>query len=187
MERKLTAILAADVAGYSRLMGIDEEATLIALRAHREIVDSLVAAHRGRIFNSAGDSVVVEFPSAVEATHCAVEIQREIAKCNEPVAADKRLEFRIGLNVGDVMVEGGNLFGDGVNVADRVQKLAEAGGICVARTVHDQIRNKVDVQFESLGEHRVKNIAEPVAVYRVLCNGAVARPPVVRWLRRTTR
>ena len=182
MERKLAAILAADVAGYSRLMGVDEEGTLNALRAHREVVDGLIAAHRGRVFNSAGDSVVAEFPSAVEAINSAVEIQQEMGERNEPVAKDKRLEFRIGLNIGDVMAEGGNLFGDGVNVAARVQELAEPGGICVARNVHDQVRHKVGVAFESLGQHQVKNIAEPVSVYRVLIEGTAATPRLVRWL-----
>lgn len=187
MERKLAAILAADIAGYSRLMGADEEATLNALRSHREVVDELVAAHRGRIFHSAGDSVVAEFPSAVEASLCAVEIQQEIARRNEPVPKDKRLEFRIGVNIGDVVVEGGNLFGDGVNVADRVQKLAEPGGICISRNVHDQLRNKVGFALEPMGEHQVKNIAAPVAVYRILVGGVAGRPPLLRWLARIGR
>jgi class 3 adenylate cyclase/TolB-like protein/tetratricopeptide (TPR) repeat protein len=187
MERKLAAILAADIAGYSRLMGADEEATLNTLRSHREVVDGLVAVHRGRIFHSAGDSVVAEFPSAVEASLCAVEIQQEIARRNEPVPKDKRLEFRIGVNIGDVVVEGGNLFGDGVNVADRVQKLAEPGGICVSRNVHDQLRNKVGFVLEPMGEHQVKNIALPVSVYRVLVDGAARRPRVTRWLAMVAR
>jgi adenylate cyclase len=182
MERKLTAILAADVAGYSRLMGTDEEGTLNALRAHREVVDGLVVAHRGRVFGSAGDSIVAEFPSAVEAINCAVEIQQEMDERNEPVATDKRLEFRIGINIGDVMAEGGNLFGDGVNIAARVQELAEPGGICVARNVHDQVHHKVGVAFESLGSHRVKNIAEPVTAYRVLVDGAAQQSRVRHWL-----
>ena len=171
MERKLAAILAADVAGYSRLMGADEEGTLNALRGHREVVDGLIAAHRGRVFNSAGDSVIAEFASAVEATLCAVEIQQEIGRRNAAVPKDKRLEFRIGINIGDVMAEGGNLFGDGVNVADRVQKLAEPGGICVSRNVQDHLRNKADLTIEPMGEHQVKNIAAPVSVYRVLVPG----------------
>ncbi|MGE0162597.1 MAG: adenylate/guanylate cyclase domain-containing protein [Dongiaceae bacterium] len=182
MERKLTAILAADIAGYSRLMGADEEGTLDALRAHRDVVDGLVAAHRGRVFNSAGDSIVAEFPSAVEAINCAAEIQREMGARNAPVAQDRRLEFRIGINIGDVMAEGGNLFGDGVNVAARVQELAEPGGICVARNVYDQVKQKVGVAFEPLGNHQVKNIAEPVAIYRVLTDGAARRSPMRRWL-----
>jgi TolB-like protein/class 3 adenylate cyclase len=183
MERKLTAILAADVAGYSRLMGTDEEGTLDALRAHREVVDGLVVAHRGRVFSSAGDSVVAEFPSAVEAINCAVEIQQEMDERNEAVAEDKRLQFRIGLNIGDVMAEGGNLFGDGVNMAARVQELAEPGGICVARNVYNQVKHKVGVAFESLGPHHVKNITEPVVVYRVLADGLAARPRVLMLLR----
>src|SRR6185312_12351409 len=158
MERKLAAILAADVVGYSRLMGADEEGTLGALHAHREVVDGLIVAHRGRVFSSAGDSIVAEFPSAVEAINCAVEIQQEMNERNEAVPKDKRLEFRIGLNIGDVMAEGGNLFGDGVNVAARVQELAEPGGVCAARNVHDQVKHKVGVPFESLGSHHVKNI-----------------------------
>ena len=181
MERKLAAILAADVAGYSRLMEADEEGTLAALRGHREIVDGMIAAHRGRVFNTAGDSVIAEFASAVEATLCAVEIQQEIGRRNEAVPKDKRLEFRIGINIGDVMVEGGNLFGDGVNVADRVQKLAEPGGICIARNVQDHLRNKADLTIEPMGEHQVKNIATPVSVYRVLLPGAARRPLHRRW------
>ncbi|TJV53879.1 MAG: adenylate/guanylate cyclase domain-containing protein, partial [Mesorhizobium sp.] len=136
MERKLAAILSADVVGYSRLMGADEDATLEALRSHREIIDALIGAHRGRVFNSAGDSVVAEFPSAVEASLCAVQIQQDMAQRNELVPLDKQLQFRIGIHIGDVVSEGGNLFGDGVNIADRVQKLAAAGGICVSRNVY---------------------------------------------------
>jgi adenylate cyclase len=187
MERKLTAILAADVAGYSRLMEFDEERALNALRAHREVVDGIVGAHRGRIFNTAGDSIVAEFPSAVEAIHCAVEIQQEMAERNESVAKDKRLEFRIGINIGDVMAEGGNLFGDGVNVAARVQELAEPGAICLSRDVYNQVKHKVGVGFESLGAHRVKNIAEPVVVYRVLTDGMAKGSRVRRWLKSPQR
>jgi TolB-like protein len=163
-------------------MEAGEEATLNALRAHREVVDGLIAAHRGRVFNSAGDSVVAEFPSAVEAINCAVEIQQEIARRSEPVARDKRLEFRIGLNIGDVMAEGGNLFGEGVNVAARVQDLAKPGGICASRNVYNQVKNKVGFGFEALGEHRVKNITEPVTIYRVLADATAARPPLLQWL-----
>ena len=180
MERKLAAILAADVVGYSRLMGIDEEGTLKALTAHREVVDGLIVAHHGRVFSSAGDSVVAEFPSAVEAINCAVEIQQGIAERNEPVPKDRRLEFRIGINIGDVMAERGSLFGDGVNVAARIQELAAPGGICVARNVYDQVRQKVGMAFESLGEHRVKNIAEPVMILRVMMDATAAPSRVAR-------
>ena len=155
-------------------MGTDEESTLNALRSHREVVDGLIGVHKGRVFNSAGDSVVAEFPSAVEAINCAVEIQQEMEGRNKVVPADKRLRFRIGLNIGDLMVEGGNLFGDGVNVAARIQELAEPGGICVAQNIYNQVKAKVGLSFEALGEHHVKNIAEPVSIFRVLTAGVSA-------------
>jgi adenylate cyclase len=183
MERKPAAILAADVAGYSQLMGVDEEGTLNALRFHREVVDELIATHRGRVFNSAGDSIVAEFPSAVEALNCAVEIQQEMDERNEGVPKNKRLEFRVGLNIGDVMAEGGDLSGNGVNVAARVRELAESGGVCVARNVYNQVKHKVGVAFEPLGAHRVKNVAEPVVVYRVLIGGAASTRRLIRWFR----
>ena len=182
-ERKLAAILAADIAGYSRLMEADEKATLATLRSHRELIDNLVATHRGRVFSSAGDSVVVEFPSAVEATLCALAIQREIAACNEPIARGSRLEFRIGINIGDVVVEDGNLFGDGVNIAARIQGLAAPGGVCVSRNVHDQLKNKSDFELEPMGEYQVKNIATPIAVYRVLLEGLNKRSIFRKWVR----
>jgi TolB-like protein/class 3 adenylate cyclase len=182
MERKLTAILAADIAGYTRLMGTDEEGTHAALRSHREAADRLIAAHHGRVFGSAGDSVVAEFASAVEAIQCAVEIQRDIARRNETVTVNKRLCFRIGLNIGDVMVEGDNLFGDGVNVAARVQALAKPGGICVSRNLYNQVKNKVPLAFEDLGEHRVKNVVEPLTIYRVLTDSTPAWSRVRTWL-----
>jgi TolB-like protein/class 3 adenylate cyclase/tetratricopeptide (TPR) repeat protein len=179
MERRLAAILAADIAGFARLMGADEEGTHTALRSHREIADRLIGAQHGRVFASAGDSVIAEFASAVEAVQAAVEIQREIARRNKTVPADKRLCFRIGLNIGDVMVEGDNLFGDGVNVAARVQALAKPGGICVSRNVYNQVKNKIAIAFEDLGEHRLKNIAEPLTVYRVLTDATAGRSRVL--------
>ncbi len=182
MERKLAAILAADVAGYSRLMGVDEEGTLTALRSLRDIADRVIAAHRGRVFGSAGDSIVAEFPSAVEAMQASVEIQQEIARGNEALPAGKQLRFRIGVNIGDVMVEGDNLFGDGVNVAARVEALAKPGGICLSRNVYNQVKSKVAFSFEDLGEHRLKNIVEPLTVYRVLTDSMGARPRVFTWL-----
>jgi adenylate cyclase len=180
-ERKLTAILAADVAGYSRLMGVDEEATLGALRSHRELIDGLVAAHRGRIFSTAGDSIVAEFPSAVEAALCAIVIQRQMAVRNEAIPGDRRLQFRIGINIGDVVVEDGNLYGEGVNIAARIQELADPGGICIARNVHDQLRNQAGFSLEAMGEYRVKNIIAAIAVYRVVIDDAGRRPRAKNW------
>ena len=139
MERRLAAILAADVAGYSRLMEADEEATLHTLNAFREVIDGLVARHRGRVFGSAGDSVIAEFASPVEAVRCAVEIQRDLETRNADLPEDRRLRFRIGVNLGDVMAEGDNLLGDGVNVAARLEGLAEPGGICISEAAYAQI------------------------------------------------
>ena len=167
VERRLTTILAADVVGYSRLMEADEEATARTLRAYREIIDGLVADHRGRVFGSAGDSVVAEFPSPVEAVRCAVDIQRELEAHNVDLAEDRRMRLRIGINLGDVIVEGDNLIGDGVNIAARLETLADAGGICLSRPVFDQIKKRLDLDYEYLGEHEVKNITEPIRVYRV--------------------
>ncbi len=176
MERKLAAILAADVVGYSRLMGADEEATLEMLNAHREVVDGLIADHRGRIFGSAGDSVVAEFASPVEATRCAVAVQRSVEERNAGVPEDRRMRFRIGINLGDIMVEGGNLLGDGVNIAARLEALAEPGGICISGAVFDLVKNRIEHGYEDLGERHVKNIAEPVRVYRVRIEPSAADP-----------
>jgi TolB-like protein/class 3 adenylate cyclase len=167
MERRLAAILAADVAGFSRLMEADEEATVRRLKACREVIDGLVADHRGRVFGSAGDSVVAEFPSPVDAVRCAVDIQRELEARNADLPEDRRMRFRIGVNLGDVIVEGENLLGDGVNIASRLESLADAGGICLSHPVFEQIKKQHDLVCEYLGEHGVKNIAEPVRVYRV--------------------
>ena len=168
MERRLAAILAADVVGYSRLVGEDEEGTLRMLSAYRQVIDGMVAAHRGRIFGSAGDSVIAEFASPVEAVRCAAEVQQELGKRNADLPEDRRMEFRIGVNLGDVVVEGDNLLGDGVNVAARLQGLAEPGGIFISGTVFDQVKHKVNLGYEYLGEQEVKNIAEPVRTYHVL-------------------
>jgi len=176
VERKLAAILCADVHGYSRLMGEDEEATLRTLTSHRKLIDSQIEQHHGRFVNSAGDSVLAEFASVVEAVNCAVAIQTELKAQNANLPPARRMEFRIGVNLGDVMVEGEQIYGEGVNVAARLESLAEPGGICISRTVHENIRNKLPLNFEDLGEQAVKNIAEPVFVYRVLMNGAVAAP-----------
>jgi adenylate cyclase len=171
--RRLAAILAADVAGYSRLMGADEEGTLERLKALRhELVDPKIAEHRGRIVKTTGDGLLVEFASVVDAVRCAVEVQQAMPERNTGVGADKRIELRIGINLGDVIVEGGDLFGDGVNIAARIEALADAGGVFVSNTVHDQVRDRLPFVFEDLGEQRVKNIARPVRVYRIPIAGA---------------
>jgi len=168
VERRLTAILAADVAGYSRLMGADEEGTLAALKAvRRELVDPMIVEHRGRIVKTTGDGLLVEFASVVDAVRCAIELQREMAERNLDVAAETRIEFRIGINLGDIIIDDNDIYGDGVNVAARVEALADPGRICVSGTVHDHVRDKLDVAFDDLGEQQVKNIARPVRVYRV--------------------
>ncbi len=177
LERKLVAILAADVEGYSRMMEIDEEGTLATLSAHRTITDELIAQHGGRIFNTAGDSVLAEFASVFAAVDCAVEMQRELAFANAPLDDAKRLKFRIGINVGDVMVKDGDIFGDGVNIAARLEGLAEPGGICISRGVRDQIRYKLPHMFEDLGEQAVKNIAQPVRCFRILPREGKPTPP----------
>ena len=175
IERKLAAIFAADIAGYSRLMGLDEAGTLARLKACREIIDRLIAAHRGRIFNTAGDSVVADFVSAVDAVQCAVAVQEALAKDRSEDPESEAMCFRIGIHVGDVIVEGTNLFGDAVNIAARLEALAEPGGICVSATVRDQIGTKLPVVFTDLGEQQVKNIAQPIRAYYI--RGAVDSPP----------
>ena len=166
--RRLAAILAADVAGYSRLMGADEEGTLERLKAlRRELVDPKIAEHHGRIVKTTGDGMLVEFASVVDAVRCAVAVQQAMPERNTGVAADNRIELRIGINLGDVIVEGDDLYGDGVNIAARIEALADAGGVFVSNTVHDQVRDRLPFVFEDLGEQQVKNIARPVRVYRV--------------------
>ncbi len=166
--RRLAAILAADVAGYSRLMGADEEGTLERLKAlRRELVDPKIAEHRGRIVKTTGDGLLVEFASVVDAVRCAVAVQQAMAERDTGVAADNRIELRIGINLGDVIVEGDDLYGDGVNIAARIEALADPGGVFVSNTVHDHVRDRLPFDFEDLGEQQVKNIARPVRVYRV--------------------
>jgi adenylate cyclase len=168
VERKLSAIFAADVEGYSRLMGQDEVATLRrALTAYRLIIDRLIASHRGRIFNTAGDSLVTDFASAVDAVQCAVEVQEAITNENSSRPAGEQIRFRIGIHVGDIIVQGDNLFGDAVNIAARLEALAEPGGICVSGTVRDHIGTKLPVEFVDLGSQQVKNIAQPIKTYRI--------------------
>ncbi len=172
MERKLTAILCADVFGYSRLMGENEEATLRTLSSHRKLIDSLIEQHHGRFVNSAGDSVLAEFASVVNAVQCAVEIQTTLKAENANIPPERRMEFRIGVNLGDVMVDGEQIYGDGVNVAARLESLADPGGISISGTVHEQVRDKLALRYEDLGEQEVKNIARPVRVWRVLTEPA---------------
>src|SRR5262245_45010264 len=168
VERRLTAILAGDVVGYSRLMGEDEEGTLARLNAHRsEFLDPKIAEHRGRVVKRTGDGILIEFASAVDALRCALEVQKGMAERNVAVQPDKRIELRIGINVGDIIVEDGDIFGDGVNVAARLEGISEPGGICLSRAAYEQVKGKLAAAFEDAGEHRLKNIAEPVRVYRV--------------------
>jgi class 3 adenylate cyclase len=151
VERRLAAILVADIEGYSRLMGVDEVGTLAALKAHRrDLFDSAIAAHHGRVVKTTGDGVLVEFPSVVEAVGCAVGIQRGMASRNSSVPADKRIVFRVGINVGDIIIDGDDIFGDGVNIAARLQTLCEPGGLCISRTANDQIRDKLSLAFADL-------------------------------------
>src|SRR5437870_6311412 len=168
VERRLAAIFAADVAGYSRLMGEDEEGTHERLKAHlRDLVDPKIKEHRGRIVKNTGDGMLAEFSSVVEAVRCAAEVQRGMAERNAETPEDKRITFRVGINLGDVIAEPNDIYGDGVNVAARLEGLAEPGGICVSRVVRDQVRDKLDFAFEDMGEQQVKNIARPVRVYRI--------------------
>ena len=177
LERKLVAILAADAVGYSRLMERDEAAALATLTARRTVIDGLIASHRGRIAGTAGDSVLAEFASVFDAVQCAVRIQEDLEAADAPLPDDERMPFRIGINVGDVMVKDGDIFGDGVNIAARLQTIAHPGGICVARGVRDHIRHKLPFGFEDLGEQSVKNIAQPVRVFRLRPEGPPPAEP----------
>ena len=168
VERRLAAILAADVAGYSRLMGVDEEGTLAALKAcRRELIDPKIAEHRGRIVKTTGDGVLVEFASAVDAVRCAMEIQRAMAERNAAIPEDRRIEFRIGINVGDIIIDEGDIYGDGVNIAARVETLARPGAICLSDNAYQQIKGKLALDVSDMGEQQLKNIAQPVRVYGV--------------------
>jgi class 3 adenylate cyclase len=166
-ERHLATIMMADVVGYSRMMGENEERTVRMLRGHREIFDALLKAHRGRIFNTAGDAILAEFPSAVEAVRCATDIQSALRTRNEHFPEEQRMWFRIGINLGDVITQGSDLLGDGVNVAARIQTVAEPGGVCISGSVYDQIQNKLTLQFKMLGERNFKNIAQPIRTFSI--------------------
>jgi adenylate cyclase len=178
-KRKLAAILSADVEGYSRLMDDDEEATVRTLTSHRNAITDLIQQLRGRVVDSPGDNILAEFPSVVDAVNCAVEIQKELAKRNAELPYNRKMEFRIGVNLGDVIVEGDRIYGDGVNIAARVEAMAEAGGICITGRAYDQVANKLGFQYKNLGKHRVKNIKTPIRVYHVLSNSGAAAHRVI--------
>jgi adenylate cyclase len=174
LERKRAAILGADVYGYSCLMAEDEEATLHALTSHSKLVDSEIENHHGRFVNSAGDSVLAEFAGVVEAVNCAVNIQMGLKAENANIPLERRMEFRIGVNLGDVIVEGAQIYGEGVKFAARLESIAEPGGICISGTAHEHVRDKLALAYEDAGEQAVKNIARPVHVWRVLLDVAAA-------------
>ncbi|MCH7795442.1 MAG: adenylate/guanylate cyclase domain-containing protein [Proteobacteria bacterium] len=177
MERRLAAILAADLVGYSRLMRADEEGTLARLKAlHRELFEPTVREHRGRIVKLMGDGALVEFASAVDAVRCAVAVQEGLARREAGVAGETALTMRLGINLGDIIIEGDDIYGDGVNLAARLEGLAEPGGICLSASIHEQVRHKLDLGFEDLGEQSVKNIAEPVRVYRIVADAPGTAP-----------
>jgi adenylate cyclase len=182
MERKLTTILAADVAGYSRLMQFDQKGALDALHSHREVVHGVIGDHRGRLFSATNDSIVAEFSSAIAAINCAVDFQQELAERNESRSQDRRLEFRVGINMGEVIVEHPSIYGGGSELAAYLQGVAEPGGICAARSVYVEVRHKVGVTFEALGRYRFKDNTEPVLVYRVLMGSTAATSRMSKWL-----
>ena len=173
--RRLAAIIAADVAGYSRLMGLDEVGTARTLREHRKVTDALVAKHGGRLVKTTGDGVLLEFPSVVDAVECAVAVQAVMAERNQGVPEDRRMLFRFGINLGDVLIEGEDILGDGVNVAARLEGIAEPGGICVSSSAYEQVRGKVPVDFADLGEQSLKNIARPIRAYALIKDAFDAR------------
>jgi class 3 adenylate cyclase len=176
VKRKLAAILSADVKGYSRLMGEDEVGTIHTLNAYKEVMSGLIQHHHGRVVDAPGDNVLAEFASVVDAVRCAVEIQKELKARNADLPENRRMEFRIGVNLGDVIEDGEQILGDGVNIAARLESLSEAGGVCISGTAFDHVENKLGLGYEYLGEQPVKNIVKPVRVYRVLMEpGAVAR------------
>src|SRR5215472_2880951 len=174
-KRKLAAILHADVVGFSRLMGQDEAGTHQALGELRRAVDPLITTYGGRIVGTAGDSLLAEFSSVVDAVNCAVEMQRASRGINDSIPPERRLELRIGVNLGDVIVDGDDIFGDGVNIAARIEALAKPGTVCISQTVYEHVRNKLDLDYRPLGSHRVKNITEPVRAYAVGVSAAPCR------------
>lgn len=172
VKRRLTTIVCADVSSYTQLMEHDETGTLERLRTSRDSMASLIARHDGRVINTWGDALIAEFPSVVEAVTCAVEIQQELAVRNRALPETEQMWFRIGINLGDIMVENDDIYGEGVNIAARLQQIAEPGGIMISRPVYDQVRNKLSLGFDFLGDQTVKNVAEPVPSYRIMIDGA---------------
>jgi len=179
-KRKLAAILSADVEGYSRLMDDNEEATVRTLTSYRTAIADLVQQFRGRVVDTPGDNILTEFTSVVDAVNCAVEIQRDLAERNTELPYNRQMLFRIGVNLGDVIEEDGRIYGDGINIAARVESLSEAGGICISGRAYDQVANKLGLEYENLGEHQVKNISTPIRVYRVLSIPGAAAHRVIR-------
>ena len=179
-KRKLTAILNADVEGYSRLMRENEETTIRTLTTYREAMATLIQKYRGRVVDAPGDNLLAEFASVVDAVQCAVEIQREFAERNAELPEENKMAFRIGVNLGDVVEEDDRIYGDGVNIAARLESICEGGGICISGTAYEHIEHKLDLEFEDLGEHEVKNITKPVRVYRVLSYPDAAAHRVVK-------
>ena len=176
-KRRLAAILAADIVGYSRLMGADESGTLAQLKTHRkELIDPKVEAFGGRVVKTTGDGLLIEFPSVLDAMQCAVDVQRAIAQRNMHVPEDKRVQFRMGINLGDVIVEEDDIYGDGINIASRLEGLADPGGICISRKVHDDVRDKVSLQFNDLGEQTLKNITRPVQAFSIDLTSTMGEP-----------
>ncbi|MEE8436365.1 MAG: adenylate/guanylate cyclase domain-containing protein, partial [bacterium] len=179
VQRKLTAILCTDVVGYSRLMGDDPEGTLSTLTEYREVFSAKIQEFKGRVVNAPGDSILADFTSVLDAVSCAVDIQRELAERNHELPDERRMDFRIGVNLGDVLVKDGDIYGDGVNVAARLEALAEPGGICISGSVHEQVKVRLPLVYDFIGEKRVKNIAEPVKTYRVLSKPGAAAHRVI--------
>ena len=188
-RRKLSGILSADAVGYSRLMRLDETATVAAIKKHKETMASLIQKYNGRVVDSPGDNLLAEFASVVDAVECAVEIQKEIEIKNKQAPDDRKMEFRIGIHLGDVIEDGETIYGDGVNIAARIEGLSEQGSICISRTTYESVKDKVSLGYEYLGEHTVKNIPEPVIVYKVLMQPEAAGKVIgeKRFLGRITR
>jgi adenylate cyclase len=178
-HRKLTAILSADVAGYSRLMQDDEAATVKTLEAYKQIISELVKQHRGRVVDSPGDNLLAEFASVVDAAQCAVAVQKELQARNSDLPEQRRMQFRIGVNLGDVIEEGERIYGDGVNIAARLESISDVGGICISKTAFDHTESKLPFGYEFIGEQTVKNIAKPVGAYKLLMEGRVSKRRVI--------